>query len=352
MSPNNLMARRHAFIANSDARPVPERLIFGRSAAMQEVRRSVDGVASQSVPVLLLGEPGAGKESVAREIHRRSPWCLTPFKKLSASDNTALSADAAGQCDRDLLLRHTPQAVPPSGCTLFIEEVAKLAAPLQIKLLELFHEQSSARSNPELRKSESARVICSSSKNLADEINSGSFRLDLFYRINVVTIHVPPLRDRKEDIPDLVEYFFQLSCLEQNSSCPRLTANLLRLFCQHDWPGNIRELDNCVRTYVESGGDAELVEALVCPRKERPAESEKSERRENRIPLKAYTRQLVEQAEKDLILRVLREQRWNRKEAAKVLQVSYQTLLHKLKQTGLTRKRRVQPDVVDQTVQE
>lgn len=332
---------------NLTADSIPERIIFGRSSAMQHVRQAVEGVAGESVPVLVLGERGTGKEVIAREIHRRSPWRSTPFVKLSSMDSiTALPRDM--RPDDNALPPWTNARFTSSACTLFIEEVSELSSSLQAKLLEFFYDGSLHQSNRELSDPERARVVCTSTRNLENEITSGNFRLDLFYRINVVTISLPALCCRKEDIPDLAEYFFELTCRERNRRCQQLTSHLLQLFSQHDWPGNIRELENCVRTYVNSDGNIQLAETLLSKKAKAAAHHKASERREHPIPLKAYTRQLVEQAERDLILRVLRQQRWNRKETAKVLQVSYQTLLHKLKQTGLDRKRRPRPGAADQ----
>lgn len=317
---------------------------------MQEVGESVKGVASACVPVLLLGEPGTGKEVIAREIHRLSPLCSAPFMKFSAAEPA--SGPLSDRADGALVPgSFCPSAGNPGG-TLFIEAVGELSSPLQAKLLELFHDGSLSGIDREFNQPQGVRVICASGKNLEEEVRSGIFRLDLFYRINVVTISLPSLRRRREDIPELAEYLFESWRRQSHSSCPRLPSELLQRFCDHDWPGNIRELDGCVRTYVDTNGDAELTEAFLYKKGQPLDRDEAIEHREKPIPLKTFKKRLVEQAERDLILRVLRQQQWNRKETAKVLQVSYQTLLHKLQQVGLSRKRQPQPTVVDQQVQE
>ncbi len=293
---------------------------------MEDVRQSVAGVAGASVPVLILGQPGTGKEAVSREIHRLSPWQSSPFIKIPAAEKTATA-------EIENVLRSSLGQTGASGnatCTLFIDDVNQLESTLQAKLLEFFHDGLSSQLSAKPVPHQNARVICASSFNLEDDVAAGRFRMDLFYRINVVTINLPRLSDRKEDIPDLAEFFFESSCRNRGRTCPRLTMRLLQLFYEHDWPGNIRELQDCVAAYVDADGDASAAEALIS--KPNPKGQHKtSARRITHIPLKVYTRKLVEQAERDLILRVLREQRWNRKETAKVLQVSYQTLLHKLK---------------------
>lgn len=337
-------------INNSPTDSIPERVIFGRSRAMRDVRESVKGVASACVPVLLLGEPGTGKEVIAREIHRLSPWCSAPFMKFSVAE--PMTGPLSGGAEGAFVIGSFGHSAGNPRGTLFIEAVGELSPPLQAKLLELFHDGSLSDIHREFDQPQGVRVICASGKDLEEDVRSGIFRLDLFYRINVVTISLPSLRQRREDIPELAEYLFESWRRQRNGSCPRIPSELLHMFCGHDWPGNIRELDGCVRTYVDTNGNAELTEAFLFNKGPGVDRGESIEHREKPIPLKTFKKRLVEQAERDLILRVLRQQQWNRKETAKVLQVSYQTLLHKLQQVGLSRKRQPQPSVVDQQVQE
>ncbi|MHB8754099.1 MAG: sigma 54-interacting transcriptional regulator [Candidatus Acidiferrales bacterium] len=315
--------------------------MFGRSTEMQELRQVIQSVAGTSVPVLIVGDPGTGKEVIGREIHRRSRWSSAPFVKMIGSHANlgrrydGISGEKGGTSARFWEPVSSAAQDHPAR-VLFIDEVGELSPPLQAKLLEFFQDDLSNLQNHESNFSPRARVICSTQRNLEREVAAGRFRLDLLYRINVVTIRVPRLRDRREDIPDLVEYFFQTSCHYRNHGCPRLPAHFVHRLCEHDWPGNIRELENCVRSYVNANGDVGIAEALVSHGTS--ARIGTKTRSKASMPLRAYTKQLVEQAERDMILKVLREQRWNRREAARVLQVSYQTLLHKLKQSGLIKK--------------
>ncbi|MHB8524832.1 MAG: sigma 54-interacting transcriptional regulator [Candidatus Acidiferrales bacterium] len=325
------------------ANSIPEHLVFGRSIEMQELRQVIQNVAGASVPILIVGDPGTGKEVIGREIHRRSPWSSAPFVKVTGS-RTNLGRRHHGMSD-EKSETSAPFWEPVSRAAqdhparmLFIDEVGELSPPLQAKLLEFFQDDLSNRPNHEPAFSARARVICSTRRNLEREVAAGRFRLDLLYRINVVTIKVPRLRDRREDIPDLTEYFFQTSCRYRDHACPRFPSSLVQRLCEHDWPGNIRELEDCVRTYVNGNGNVGSAETILS--KGTPARTEIKGPLKGSMPLKTYTKQLVEQAERDLILKVLREQRWNRRETARVLQVSYQTLLHKLKQTGLIEKRK------------
>jgi DNA-binding NtrC family response regulator len=321
---------------------------------MQEVQQAVEKVSGASVPVLLQGERGTGKEVIGREIHRRSPWRTGPFTRMDSS----VTASPANNQESHPSAAHVSlgwalpaRALSAFPGTLFIEEVAELDATLQARLLELFQDRDVHQLNDRQYSVAVPRIICATRRNLEKDVAAGNFRLDLFYRINIVTIQLPPLRDRKEDIPDLISHFLELSCLHRNRDCRHITGDLLQTLCEYDWPGNIRELENCVNTYVTLDGNAAMVEALLAKRSPM-GRWRNAERSKHSMPLSAYKRLIVEEAERDMILRVLSENRWNRKETAKALQISYQTLLHKLKQTGLNKRRQPQPGVVGKQIPE
>jgi len=336
---------------------IPERVLFGRSKAMQEIQQAVQSVSDASVPILLQGETGTGKEVIGREIHRRSSRQAGPFVKVFGTEGArGISRNqATGQGQGEALspIRMTLLNGSQSGCagTLFIDEVSQLGPDVQAQLLEFFQEDSVGRVNDGNRDPIHPRVICATQRNLEHEVAVGNFRLDLFYRINVVSIQLPRLRDRKEDIPELTGYFFEVFCRQQNRRCPRMPADLLQRFCEYEWPGNIRELENCVKSYVNLDGGTAAVEALLS-KQAKAGRSKIAGRRPAPMPLRVYTRKVVQEAERDMILQVLSEQRWNRREAARVLQVSYQTLLHKLKQSGLDKKRRPAATSVAEQVRE
>ena len=331
---------------------IPDRILFGRSRAMQEVRQAVQSVSDAPVPILLQGERGTGKEVIGREIHHRSSWRSGMFVKVSGAEmpRSISRNQSAGPGEAlSALWKKLPNSSQGgSAGTLFIDEVSELRPDVQAKLLEFFQEGSVDPLNGEANDPIHPRVICATQRNLEQEVVAGNFRLDLFYRINVVSVQLPPLRDRKEDIPELAAYFFEVSCRKQNRRCPGISADLLQRFCEYEWPGNIRELENCVGTYVNMDGSGKVAEALLCKRA-KPARNRITDRRPTPVPLRVYTRKLVQEAERDMILKVLSEQRWNRRETARVLQVSYQTLLHKLKQSGLDKKHRpaTESDIVE-----
>jgi two-component system, NtrC family, response regulator AtoC len=320
--------------------PIPEGLVFGRSAAMQEVRGMVERVADVSVPVLLEGEKGTGKELVAREIHHRSRWREGPFVRIASRELNVTDSRMQGRETEKMALRwRNPIRAEGAAGTLFFDEVSELNPAFQATLLGLFRGEHSGHEGAAdgFDGGGSSRIICTTKRDLEKEVAVGNFRSDLFYRINIVTVHLPKLRDRREDIPELVEYFFEVQCRRQNRHCQPVPTDVLQLFCEYEWPGNIRELGNCIKKYVSTNGELTSVHRVrLAPAKSSLACS--STPASELIPLKMYRRQVVEQAEKDMIFRVLREQRWNRKEAARVLQISYNTLLQKLKQIGLEEK--------------
>lgn len=334
--------------------PIPDHILFGRSESMQEVRQAIEKVSGASVPLLLQGEPGTGKEAIGWEIHRRSPWRTGPFTRMD-STVTALSAEGhpphRGADHLSFWWTLPASSLGVSPGTLFIKEVADLDATLQAKLLELFQNDAVGHLSDRGYAFAVPRVICATRRNLEDCVATGNFRQDLFYGINIVSIELPPLRDRKEDVPDLANYFLERSCRQRDCCYPHITAELLQALCEYDWPGNIRELKDWVNTYVSLDGNAAMVEALLpkgltAGRRLRPEPSKQS------MPLRAYKRLIGQEAERDMILKVLDEKRWNRKEAAKALQISYQTLLHKLKQTGVSKKHSTGRDVARKQIPE
>ena len=315
----------------------PEEVIFGRSPAMGAIRENVAKAANTNVPVLLQGESGTGKEILARLIHRRSPWGNGPFVKVNcpAIPGTLLESElfgyekgaftgAYGTKPGRIELAHRG--------TLFLDEIAELEPAMQAKLLQLLQDGQFCRIGAQGDRQVEARVICATNRQLQQAIDSGALRQDLFYRINVVTIQLPPLRERREDIPMLVKYF--LETYSRKYSCPMqpVSHQLLGSLQKYQWPGNIRELENLVKRYVILGPEEEMIGALPSGdsdylNPEIP--------RDGVIPLKKVVRQAVKQLERKIILRVLEANRWNRKMAAHALRISYTTLLYKMREAGV-----------------
>ncbi len=308
---------------------------------MRIVRQRVARAAGLNVPILLLGESGTGKEVLARFIHRTSPWQNGPFVKVNcpAIPGTLLESELFGFQKGAFTGAHCAKPgrmEMAQGGTLFMDEIAELDASLQAKLLHVLQDGRFTRIGDHEEKSLDARVVCATNRNLQTEIDSGNFRSDLFYRINVITISLPPLRERREDIPRLAEYLREyFNRRFQRQSAP-LSGETLHLLQQREWPGNVRELENCVARYVVLGSE----EAFYTERPEKKAPHVTYEPSEDgNIPLKRIAQQVTRRAERDVILKVLQANHWNRRKAAEVLKISYRALLYKVRQAGLPAKR-------------
>jgi len=310
---------------------------------MQVVRQRVDRAAALNVPILILGESGTGKEVLARFIHERSPWRQGPFIKVNcpAIPGTLLESELFGYQKGAFTGANTdkPGRIEMAqGGTLFLDEIAELDASLQAKLLHVLQDGHFMSIGDHEEKMLDARVVCATNRVLKQEIENGGFRADLFYRINVISITLPSLRDRRDDIPYLVEYLRARFNRRFQREAPELSRETMLLLQQRDWPGNIRELENCLARYVVLGSeDAFYAEPQNEEKKPFSVAYEVNE--DGNIPLKRISQQVTRRMEHDLILRVLQANHWNRRKAAEVLKISYRALLYKVRQAGLPPKR-------------
>lgn len=319
----------------------PEHIYFGPAGVMQSVRQRVERAAGLNVPILVLGESGTGKEVLARFIHARSPWRNGPFVKVNcpAIPGTLIESELFG-FQKGAFTGAT--AAKPGrmelaqGGTLFLDEIAELDASLQAKLLHVLQDGHFTRIGDHEEKQMDARVICATNRQLQHEIEIGGFRSDLFYRINVISITLPPLRERREDIPYLLEYLRQLFNQRFKRDAMPLSRETVQLLQQRDWPGNVRELENCMQRYVILGSE----EAFYSEREEKkPVSFSYETSPDGNIPLKRIAQQVTRKMERDLILKVLQANHWNRRKTAEVLKISYRALLYKVRQAGLPSKR-------------
>jgi two-component system, NtrC family, response regulator AtoC len=319
----------------------PDHIYFGPSEAMQAIRLRVDRAAGLNVPILILGESGTGKEVLAHVIHSRSPWREGPFVKVNcpAIPGTLLESELFGFQKGAFTGAHAAKPgrmEMAQGGTLFMDEIAELDASLQAKLLHVLQDGHFTRIGDHEEKRMDARVICSTNRRLQQEIESGSFRSDLFYRINVISITLPALRERREDIPYLVEYLREQFNRRFQREAPSLSKETIHLLQQRDWPGNIRELENCVARYVVLGSeDAFYTEGA----EKKPFHFTYETTPDGNIPLKHIAQQVTRRMERDVILKVLQANHWNRRKTAEVLKISYRALLYKVRQAGLPAKR-------------
>lgn len=326
------------------AKPVelpPEQIYFGPSAVMKSVRQRLERAAGLNVPILILGESGTGKEVLARFIHGRSPWREGPFVKVNcpAIPGTLLESELFGFQKGAFTgaIGDKPGRIElAQDGTLFLDEIAELDGSLQAKLLHVLQDGSFTRIGDHEERRMDARIVCATNRRLQHEIEIGNFRSDLFYRINVITISLPPLRDRREDIPGLIAYLREEFNRRFKRDAAPLSRETLHVLQNREWPGNIRELENCMARYVILGSE----EAFFSERDEKKAETFQYEpTADGKIPLKRISQQVTRRMERELILKVLQANHWNRRKAAEALKISYRALLYKVRQAGLPSKR-------------
>jgi two-component system response regulator AtoC len=294
--------------------------VSGTNPAMRALERVMTNIALTDIPVLLMGESGSGKEEVALRIHQLSRRQDQPFIKMICA---SLAPDHLEELARELT-EVTESGAPALQGTVFFDELSELSVSCQIKLLHVLPDGDAVPNALLLR----ARVISSTSQGVEEEVRSGHFRKELYYRLKGACLRLPPLRERHEDIPALVDFFLTKHSALLGRSRPEVSAATLRLMQAYDWPGNIRELENVIKKLVALGDESAAVSDLR-------AESAGQGATTERVSLKETARAASRQAERELIQRVLNRVRWNRKRAAQELQISYKALLYKLKQTGL-----------------
>jgi two-component system response regulator AtoC len=311
-----------------------EYFVRGASPAMRALDRTIADIASTDIPVLLVGESGTGKEVVALEIHRLSRRRNEPFVKCGCSGMTGDLLAARLQRSENV-----SAADAAASGSLFLDGINHLESASQARLLNLLPDSSGMPPQG----CHSMRVISSTTRNLEDEMKSGRFREELYYRINGVHLRLPPLRERKEDIPALLEFFFKKCTSLFERPEPSVSESTMNLLLSHSWPGNIRELENVARKIVALGDEHLATHDLSTENGARtpepiPDTPKNSENAYSHVPsgsLKEAARAASRLAERAMILNQLERTHWNRKRAARELQISYKALLYKLKQLGL-----------------
>jgi two-component system, NtrC family, response regulator AtoC len=317
-----------------------EDIIFGHSSAMRPIRQVVSKVLATDVPVLIQGENGTGKGLLAQYIHSRSKFASGACIKVNcaAIPGALLESELFGHEKGAFTDAHhaKPGYVElAANGTLFLDEISDLDLSLQAKTLQLLQDGQYSRIGDTHERHVNTRVICATNRNLEDEIAAGRFRQDLFYRINVVTINLPPLRHRREDIPALASYFLAQLNARFEREAPPFPEQVIEAFTQKEWRGNIRELENLVARYAIMGSldlvtpEATLKRASVSPVKLSI---------DGTTSLKHIAKQAVREMESNVILQVLRENKWNRRKAANVLNISYRALIYKIQEAGLAQR--------------
>ena len=297
--------------------------VGGSSPAMLTLEAVVSEIAATNIPVLLVGESGTGKQMFAHRIHHLSGRSKEPLAKISCASMTPetfaaeIGLDGSGRVTED---RET-------AGTAFFDEISELDLMCQRSLLSALPDGDAKPRRGLL----TARLISTTSRNLDEEMQAGRFRRELYYRINGVCLRLPPLRERKEDIPSLADFFLSKHAMNFGRTQAALSARALALFMEYSWPGNIRELENVVKKIVALNDEDLAISELVRTPNAAVSPHIESQTRSLKVAAKAASRE----AERELILKALARTRWNRKRAAQELQISYKSLLYKLKQIGL-----------------
>jgi two-component system response regulator AtoC len=326
------------------------------SSAMERVWSVVGRIADTDVPVLLVGESGVGKDVVARKIHATSHRAGRPFVKINcaALPGELLESELFGHEKGAFTGAHAEKPgkfeLAHEG-TIFLDEIGEMDPRLQAKLLQVLQDEEFYRVGGKRPVRVDARVVVATNRNLEAAIRGGTFREDLFYRLNVVTIRVPPLRERKEEIGPLVLHFVEKYRARYRGGLEQIPPEVMERFHAYDWPGNVRELENLVRRLVvlrdpamvlgELAGAGRLpaAAAFVAPANTAanvvraapaPGPALHATLPED-APLKDVARRAARIAEREAILRALVRTGWNKRKAAKRLQISYKALLYKIK---------------------
>ncbi len=336
--------------------------LFATSDEMSEVREMIEKVAPTSATVLLRGESGVGKELAARLIHSRSPRADQAFIKVNcaAIPNELLESELFGYeagAFTGAVKGKPGKFELAHGGTIFLDEIGEMHPMLQAKLLHVLQDGDFARLGAKRDLSVDVRVICATNQQLDALVSDGRFREDLYYRVNVITIHLPPLRARKREIPELLDYFVQRYSKIYGKAVAPLDDATMAYLMEHDWPGNIRELENLCKRYVIVGGTTQILRDIAARHRtltDPPAGDEVSSLNIEPVPvapsipeddggtgshvvgadgvpsLIQIGKRAAWAAERAAIEEMLRETRWNRREAARRLNVSYKALLNKI----------------------
>jgi two-component system response regulator AtoC len=331
--------------------------MVGQSEGIRRTRAQIRRISDKDITVLITGESGTGKELIARAIHYHSPRRHGPLVKINcaALPDELLESEIFGFQKGAFTGAHKtkPGRIElAQGGTLFVDEMGDLSLNLQVKFLQVLEDKAFARLGGTEDRSVDARVVVATNAHLHKKVMDGTFRKDLYYRLNIVNIHAQPLRERKEDMSILAHYFMNKYCHEFRKEPLEIQDKTVKLFQAYHWPGNIRELENVVRrALVLRDWDAVIKELQLGDGNDNSAESllflesglgrswsdnkVKKFFRESDFSLKKITRIYVSEIEKEAIVMALKETRWNRRKAAELLQVSYKTILNRMEELDI-----------------
>jgi two-component system response regulator PilR (NtrC family) len=310
-------------------------LLIGRSAPMQAVRSMIERLARTQAPIHISGESGSGKELAARLVHRLGPRSDGPFIPVNCGaipENLMESeffgyrkgAFTGAAADREGFFQAA------DGGTLFLDEVAELPVPMQVKLLRAIQEKKVRKVGATSEESADVRIISATHRNLAEEVQNGRFRQDLFYRLNVIELRMPPLREMREDIPLLAEAMLARQAAAAGGKSARLSAAALERLCEYEFPGNVRELENVLERALAltAGGEIQAEDLQLAPTRAAP---EAADEGLAGLPLQ----ERLDSVERKAILDALEQTHYNRTAAAKLLGITFRALRYRMERLGI-----------------
>ena len=305
--------------------------IVGKDTKMQSIYKLIEDIAPTDSTVLIQGESGTGKELVARAIHQKSSRKNNPFVVIncSAYPNTLLESELFGHekgAFSGAIRQKIGRFEQAHGGTVFLDEIGEIPPSSQIKLLRVLQTQKFERIGGEKTVSVDVRILAATNKNLLKEVKEGDFREDLYYRLNVIPINLPPLRERRNDIPLQARYFMRRFAAEQEKEIDEFSSDAMRLLLKYEWPGNVRELENCIEHAVVLAKERRI-EAPDLPEILNEASDPETI---------SGTSPTIMENEAKLLKEVLKDCDWNKKEAARRLGISRNTLYRKLKKYQIT----------------
>jgi two-component system, NtrC family, response regulator AtoC len=332
-------------------------VIIGQSREIRNIRQKIRNVSDKDITVLITGETGTGKELIARSLHYHSSRCKGPLVKVNcgALPDELLESEIFGFQRGAFTGAHKDKPgrlEMANDGTLFVDEIGDLSLSLQVKFLQVLEGREVSRLGGIRDKIIDTRVVAATNSNLWKKVREGTFRKDIYYRLNVMTINAPPLRMRKDDIHLLTHYFMNKYCFEFKRKFINIPDKIFDFFLKYQWPGNVREIENVIRRAIAlrdwSFVYKELDLKKMAPESEKITSSDGDSTslvwnddrvqkffKDEDFSLRKVRKAYVSEAERHAILKALEETQWNRKEAAQLLKVSYKTLLNRIDEFDL-----------------
>jgi two-component system response regulator AtoC len=330
---------------NKPIQHVLDRQIIGKSPAMQQVFKMIGQVAGRPVTVLITGESGSGKEIVAKTIHYNSNRCAGPFVRVNcgALPENLMESELFGYergAFTGAVAKKAGRFELAHNGTILLDEIGELSLPLQVKLLRVLQEREFERVGGTETIKVDVRIIAATNSNLEEMVRTGTFRQDLYYRLNVVPIHVPPLRERPEDIPLFIDYYISKFAQDAGIEKPAVLSEARAALMQYDWPGNVRELSNVIERAVLLSrgviGRQDIHFDAILP----AMHSDEQHTGDDLITIsaKGKLKDIIRCVEKQIIERSLREHHGNRMQTAAALGISRRALIYKIEEYQLANK--------------